>query len=92
MAEYIERKALIKQIDNYFDQTDPSGEEQIGVLQCRRIAREFPAADVVPVVRCRDCKHNPGYKAKGKDKVWCRKWRNYTLLNGFCISGERRSE
>ena len=53
MAEYIEREALIRQIDEGFDKTDPAGEEQIGFLKCRRIAREFPAADVAPVVRGR---------------------------------------
>lgn len=46
MAEYIEREALIRQIDEGFDKTDPTGEEQIGFLQCRKIARELPAADV----------------------------------------------
>ena len=45
---------------------------------------------VVKVVRCEKCKHNPGYKVKEKGMAWCRKWRNYTQLNGFCNYGERR--
>ena len=50
MAEYIEREALIRQIDEGFDKTEPTGEEQIGFLKCRKIARELSAADVAPVV------------------------------------------
>lgn len=47
--EYIERGALIAEIDENFHKTDPSGEEQIGFLKCRRMIREQPAADVVEV-------------------------------------------
>lgn len=53
MAEYIEREALIRQIDEGFDKTEPTGEEQIGFLKCRKIARELSAADVAPVVQGR---------------------------------------
>ena len=49
MAEYIEREALIKKIDEEFYKTDTCGEEQIGFLKCRRISREIPAADVASV-------------------------------------------
>lgn len=49
MAEYINRKVLIKKIDDYFFKTDPNGQEQIGILKCRRIIRETPSTDVAPV-------------------------------------------
>lgn len=49
MAEYINRKVLIKKIDDYFSKTDPNGQEQIGVLKCRSIIRETPSTDVAPV-------------------------------------------
>lgn len=49
MAEYINRKVLIKKIDDYFFKTDPNGQEQIGVLKCRSIIRETPSTDVAPV-------------------------------------------
>lgn len=69
MDEYIKREALIKKIDEGFDKTDPCGEEQIGFLKCRRIAREIPAEDVAPMVHgtwrydgedwfCNRCNHN----------------------------------
>ena len=46
--EYIERNAVLASMDEDFFKTDPSGEEQLGFLKCRRIIRELHAADVVP--------------------------------------------
>lgn len=57
MAEYIEREKLLAKIDEAFFETVPDGEEQIGVLKCRAIIRESPAADVALVVHCKDCAH-----------------------------------
>lgn len=48
--EYIEREAMLARVDAEFFKTDPSSEEQLGFLKCRRIIRELPAADVAPVV------------------------------------------
>jgi hypothetical protein len=55
MAEkqYIEREMMLARVDEEFFKTDPSGEEQLGFLKCRRIIRELPAADVAPVVHAR---------------------------------------
>ena len=52
---YIEREAVLELIQEAFHKTDVNGEEQIGVLKCHRIVREAPTADVVEVVRCKDC-------------------------------------
>ncbi len=48
MADYIDREKLLAKIDEAFFGTDPDGKEQIGVLKCRAIIREIPAADVAP--------------------------------------------
>lgn len=53
MAEYIDLEKLLAKIDEAFFETDPDGKEQIGVLKCRAIIREIPAADVAPVVHGR---------------------------------------
>ena len=53
MADYIDREKLLAKIDEAFFETDPDGKEQIGVLKCRAIIREIPAADVAPVVHGR---------------------------------------
>lgn len=80
MAEYIEREALIKKIDEGFDKTDPCGEEQIGFLKCRRIVREILAADVAPVRHGQWDGEGDGY-ADGEIviDVW------YCSKCGYCI-------
>lgn len=44
MAEYIEREALLEKMKNWH--------EKISLVAC---VNSMPAADVVPVVRCKDC-------------------------------------
>lgn len=55
MAEYIEREAAIETFEQAFD----NNWEVSGTLD--RI-RAIPAADVVEVVRCRECKHSIMHK------------------------------
>ena len=50
MAEYIDREMALKAIDEYFNTTNPDGDEQIGVLKSRKVIRVLPAADVSQVV------------------------------------------
>lgn len=54
MSDYIEREALLAHL---FCKQD----EQMDIA--KEIA-EFPAADVVPVVRCKDCIHSISYVDK----------------------------
>ena len=75
MAEYIEREALNKVID-YEIEVCNSGIAK-GALEMLKVRVE-PAADVVEVVRCKDCRY---YRAK-----------NFPLFSGDCfygVSGER---
>ena len=97
MAEYIEKEALLGAIDCEFFKTDPDGAEQIGVLKCRRIAHTLPAADVAPVVRCKDCKHNHWElePCHGKTIHYCNVFGfkidiTDALHEFFCGYGERR--
>lgn len=56
MAEYIEREALIKKLNEapaYFD----SGDIRYGIDIATQQVIEQPTADVVEVVRCKDCEH-----------------------------------
>jgi len=52
MVDYISRQAAIDELQEkvFHNLTD----EFYGTMQ---VLNELPAADVVPVVRCRDCKH-----------------------------------
>ena len=46
---YIEREAVLADIQEEFHKTDVNGAEQLGVLKCHRIVRTAPTADVVEV-------------------------------------------
>ena len=77
MAEYIEREVAIESLPVAWDSA-------INAL------RNMPAADVVPVVRCKDCKYwqdnNDGYPHEE-----CRWGHGETPdANDFCSYGERR--
>lgn len=53
MAEYIEREAICYQLEK---QESIDGQPR-AIRRARRIVADFPATDVVPVVRCKDCKY-----------------------------------
>lgn len=83
MKEYIDRDALLKDICG----NEPSHMED---YYFNAIANA-PTADVVEVVRCKDCKENPTY-IRAKGMVWCRKFRTDVHRNGFCSYGERKEQ
>jgi hypothetical protein len=90
--EYIEREAALKLLKD---------DERYGYLGSVDI-QSIPTADVVEVVRCKDCMH------WHKDEGWCDKHSHFILPNGefchvwesadwkmfdadyFCADGERR--
>ena len=99
MKEYIEREAAIKAIENdcselvYYTKED--------AIQC---VKAIPAADVVEVVRCRECKYwgdEAGELQRSDGVLFARcKVHNYLLdgrhtgwcptENDFCSYGERK--
>lgn len=49
----------------------------------------IPAADVVEVVRCKDCKfHEVNVLNCGME--WCKKFSRITYFNDYCSYGERK--
>ncbi len=86
MAEYIEREDAIKELTGW--ETDPTDEEIELVL------RRIPTADVVEVVRCKDCIH--AHLTYGGEAVkYCIKCSDeavYFDADHFCAFGERREK
>ena len=87
MVEYIEREAVIKRLltvrmgdDSY------SMGIQSGVDHAIEVVKEAPAADVVPVVRCKDCvwRGTAGCPYNAFER------RVERPDNGFCSDGERK--
>ena len=94
MKDYIEREAAIAEMDVAFPAA-PSSEFSkgvaVGVAMAKLAVCHLPAADVRPVVLCRDCKYS--YDSVGG---WC-------CSHGicvdcivredfFCADGEKREE
>jgi len=97
MAEYIERYALLNKLcdENCHRVFEP---ERAGCENCYW-ANELayvPAADVVPVVRCRDCKHlRPEVDAHTQETIgyWCAELDIGSVdVDDFCSRGERMEE
>lgn len=102
MAEYIERERLRELLKDHYFPTDQEYESDrnwavgfnAGLDKALHKINYAPAADVVPVVRCKDCKHiRPEVDAYTQEVVgyWC------CLLDlgsieekHFCSYGEKR--
>jgi len=85
MADYISREAALGAI-----KTAELGQEY-------EVAEAIPAADVVEVVRCRECKHYREVPSQTRDNavvVWCaadKYPRNDVMPDGwYCAAGERK--
>ena len=83
MKEYIEREAAIKVIENdCLELVDYIKEDTI---QC---VKAIPAADVMEVVRCRECLcYTPVDDNIGKC-VFLNGKHQYVVLGGYCYLGE----
>ena len=87
MAEYIEREAAIKRFT--FATLDCLGmEPMIRSADVVAALKSIPAADVVPVVRCKDCKHSA---VDFEDRRYCKfvTYYNHVPDDWFCADGER---
>ena len=71
-------------------------EENEQYLRCLDVIRSLPTADVVEVVRCKDCKHCEWYiRAHYKNGIEvesheCRKYKMAVARDWFCADGERK--
>ena len=88
MNGYISKKALMEYTDN----------QESKSISNNDIAR-FPIADVVEVVRCKDCYHSRPLKRDdwfeslyADHCIWCMRLGNGMRKTDFCSDGERRSE
>ena len=88
MAEYINRKAAISRIKQYCMDAIDGGrcsldavDDGIGLVNG---IKALPAADVVPVVRCKDYKYRDG--TPGQPNILCAQMHE----DDFCSYGERK--
>lgn len=93
MAEYIEREAFIKRLENEADKSSDIINLLIlnGIANIVRDKNIAPDVNVVEVVRCKECVHyNTSSCADGFG--WCNWYDNGQISNNFCSFGERSSD
>ena len=84
MKEYIERERLLKVLKKNFGHTG-------GAAIMKQLIEIQPAADVVEVVRCRDCKYYEHYE-NGLSYCTCFEsvMGDYPQSDDFCSYGKRK--
>lgn len=97
MDEYIKREAAIAYIREQSEECQKAfeelgGESGIYADAYNDLAEDFysiPAADVAPVVRCKDCKHLVAVNVNGKGIPTCRMSGMEVAPAEFCSRGEK---
>lgn len=79
MDEHIKREAVIDLITRRYENPEI----------CMQEINSIPAADVAPVVRCKDCKHLVAVNVNGKGIPTCRMSGMEVAPNEFCSRGEK---
>ena len=98
MAEYIEREEMLEDLRLQFCKGCNSYSE----IKCRSCSvddvigfiEDVPTADVVEVVRCKDCKRykTDSYYCQKTKQGYCELDNNVKQKQGYCSYGERRCE
>ena len=98
MAEYLNKEMFLQSMGLLGDETkygNRDGEHQsrsygtwMGYEIMDSVKDSIVEEDVVPVVRCKDCKACPSFDDNGIGYCW--EHGNYILEDDFCSYGERR--
>lgn len=85
MTQYIEREALLDDIDAAMQNTG------MGVIvgqTLKRYVKRQPASDVSEFIRCKNCKKYELMKSNGKH--FCNEFGGFVTEEDFCSRGERK--
>lgn len=92
--EYIEREVISEGIRKYYYKNPPNSSYQEGfdrgLDKAQRVILDAPAADVVPVVRCKDCHWRGREECAMFYRCECGEQHTWETDNDFCSWGERR--
>ena len=95
--EYVGREEVIKILEHYDLSSGSTLGYHSGAIECAISEIEMlPAADVVEVVRCKDCKWYSELVCGEEKLLGSRGWCNEVMArpmpsNGFCSFGEREN-
>lgn len=88
MAEYIGRDVAFNAITDLAGKASTRSAYE-AVWKSARALKKIPAADVAPVVRCKDCKHLVAVNVNGKGIPTCRISGMEVAPAEFCSRGEK---
>ena len=99
MSRYTNQDSLIDAIKMAFEDEEDGYQIMHGSYWNANMVvsfiRDFPAEDVVPVVRCRDCIYgkpfNKVWVSPKLDALWCEVMEQTTKDDWFCADGERKA-
>ena len=92
MSDYIDRQdvidILVERFNSYVDFVELGTPIKNELLEVVQRTKAIPSADVVPVVRCKDCEFYT------EDERWCRRLGLCGAFdaNGYCSHAERSEE
>lgn len=90
MSDYIDRQMAMSYLERFWDYDTVDGIMASTVLrQVKTDIMNIPSADVIEVVRCKDCTY---YDPSETDCDWCSAWCGYTAPDTFCSYGERTED
>lgn len=95
--EYLDRSRLVARMKYYEEHTTEGSGEHYAYSTALREIRNAPAADVAPVVRCKDCEHarDLGFQFGSlvHESWFCiYNGPHTTGANDFCSHGQKREE
>ena len=91
--EYIERKALLQDIVETVVFSTKTGERNLEIEGARKVIgriQAMPTADVVEVVRCKDCRLRSTEECSMYYRCNCGEQHTWEIDNDFCSYGERK--
>ena len=93
MARYIDADALLENLKNQYGE-ELGWQGTVNMSDVGMMIEDAPTADVVEVVRCKDCKYNAFQQPNGT--IHCHAKRNliceFRSPDDFCSYGERKDK
>ena len=91
--EYVEREVISEGIRKYYYKNPPNSSYQEGfdrgLDKAQRVILNAPAADVAPVVRCKDCRWRGREDCAMFYRCDCGEQHTWETDNDFCSYGEQ---
>lgn len=90
MSRYIKTDALMEDIWSLYREEEHI-DYNVAIVDALNVIDEQPTADVVEVVRCKDCRYGHQYT---NDRVYCSLGHDMYAYrpNDYCSYGERRGD